>query len=158
MQSVLATSVLVALLASPLAPFAASALAPKRASDLVTLVAEGEGECPLGGHAFDTRVLSDGSQVPFAMPPGRVLVVTGFDFVIGGAPPGAATSVVVNQQPAGTKNASPVLQADGVASASGFIAGGVTSNPGVAVSGGVPLCILPAAAGGVLHGFLAKDK
>jgi hypothetical protein len=157
MKLLLAPLALVSLLLSPLIPAAAVALEPSRASDLVTLLADDSADCPIAGFVFDTRVLADGSQVPFTIPPKRVLVITGVDFVRNGVTPGAGTTGLVSQQPTGAVLASPLLQADGVADVNGFIAGSAVAGPGVAVRGGAPLCIAGADAA-VLRGFLAKDK
>ena len=146
----------VALVLLLLSPTAAPALEPSRASDLVTLIAS-ETDCPIAGKAFDTRVLADGSQVPFTIPPKRVLVITGFEFLQSGAPPGAGTTALVTQQPTGAALASPLLQAAAVADAGGFLAGSAFAAPGIAVRGTAALCGSNVV-GAILHGFLAKDK
>jgi hypothetical protein len=145
------------LLLSALVASSASALEPSRASDLVTLVANVEGTCPIAGMPIDTRVLADGSQVPFTLPPKRVLVITGFEFVRSGLTAGAGTGAVVSQQPAGAVLASPLLQASGIAGSNGFVSGSAVAEPGIAVRGEAPLC-LGGADAGIVRGFLAKDK
>ena len=51
-----------------------AAVVPEKPSDLVTLQAQGF--CPEGGFDMKLRVLPDGSDQPFSIPPGRVLVIT----------------------------------------------------------------------------------
>jgi hypothetical protein len=157
MKSAFASFALAASLSFPFAPIAAFALEPGRASDLVTLVADEDGECPIAGQLFDRRVLADGSQEPFTMPAKRVLVITGFEFVRSGATPGAAIPAIVTQQPTGAVVASPLIQATGVADVNGLASGSAFAAPGVAARGGVPLC-LGGAGTAILRGFLAKDK
>jgi hypothetical protein len=140
-----------------LLPSSAPALEPKRASDLVTLFATGEGLCPIAGLSFGTRILSDGTQVPFTIPPKHVLVITGFEFVRDGVTAGQGTTGLVSQQPTGAVTASPLLQASGVAAANGFVSGSAVADPGIAVRPGAPLCVGGADAA-ILRGFLAKDK
>src|SRR5579864_492187 len=36
-------------------------------------------------HTFGDRLLSDGSRIPFSIPPGHVFVITSFDWVIEGS-------------------------------------------------------------------------
>jgi hypothetical protein len=135
------------------APAAAGPLTPTRPSDVVTLVNGAGNPCTVTGSALDLRVQPDGTRVPFAVPPGRVLVVTGIDFT---TPDAAATDVelFVERPP----DASQVF----VTSTAG---GGSASIPDVIVGSGSALCVRAVPKGGgaspvlaVVHGFLAKDK
>jgi len=60
----------------------AASLAPRHASDIVTLVTSGT-PCPFpvaGDLLFDRQIRPDGTNVPFTVPAGKVLVVTGYEF------------------------------------------------------------------------------
>lgn len=136
----------------------AGPLAPGRASDLVTLITKDLTPCAVAGVAFDTRVLPDGSAVPFTIPAKHVLVVTSLHFVAGAAPVAGQTgTAVLTLATATTSHA--VLQAVGVTDSDGTYAGSAHSEQGVAVRAGATLCLLGGTStSGVLHGFLAKDK
>ncbi len=71
----------------------ADEVGPKRASEIVDLSASPAASCPFLGPnsvVFDTRVLSNGSTLPFAIPPGRVLVVTAVTLTGAGVPAGSS--------------------------------------------------------------------
>jgi hypothetical protein len=149
-----------------------AAVVPEKPSDLVTLQAQGF--CPEGGFDMKLQVLPNGTDVPFSIPPGRVLVITDWQWgnivtlesnfwqsaaltlqtdnprrsiavgVAGNATPGAQGTPPFNQST--SNNAS--------------IVGMVVVEPGVHV------CVsvfrqngtqgFPQAA--VVHGFLARDE
>jgi hypothetical protein len=155
-KPVLAPFAALALLLSALVPSPAPALEPSKASDLVTLVAFITGTCPVAGFPFVTRILADGTPVPFTIPPKRVLVITGFEFTRSDATPGTTATALLSQQAPGEVAA--LLQADGVADASGSVAGSAFAAPGVAVRGGDKTLCIAGASAAVLRGFLAKDK
>jgi hypothetical protein len=56
----------------------ATGVGPAKPSDLVTLIPQGF--CPSGGFDMKIRVLPDASEVPFAIPAGRVFVITGWQW------------------------------------------------------------------------------
>jgi hypothetical protein len=140
-------------------PSFAAALAPAKASDLVVAVTlDQAATCTGGGRPFDTRVLPDGSQVPFVIPEKRVFVITSLDWNLGsGAPAGelALPTVLVKN---GT-NSFPIIQASGFTDPDGTAGGTVLVPNGAAVRAGSQLCILGGTQpNGLLHGFFAKDK
>jgi hypothetical protein len=65
---------------------AAGPLVPTKPSEVVTLAFSGT-VCASSSVALDQRVLPDGTTVPFAIPEGRVLVVTEVDWQIDGNTP-----------------------------------------------------------------------
>jgi hypothetical protein len=146
-------------LLSPLAASAA-ALAPARASDLVVVYTkDAKAICPGGvGRPFDTRVLPDGTEEPFVIPPKRVFVITSFEFAIGSdAPAGEVAAPTVVAKTATTS--APLLIATGTSDSNGDAAGTVSLPNGVPVRPGLTLCMLGGTtSNGILHGFFAKDK
>jgi hypothetical protein len=150
----------------PLAPLAlflpgagsAGALAPGKASDLVTLVIGDNTPCPSAGTAFNTMLLTDGSEQPFAIPAKRVLVVTGFDFVADGPDVGGQTGRAVLSQQNGAVTRT-LLQGVAVTDPNGVYAGSAHTEPGIAVAPGWSLCLIADGSfAGILHGYFAKDK
>ena len=143
-----------------------AAVGPEKPSDLVTLIPQGF--CPSGAFNMTRRVLPDGSDIPFSIPPGRVLVIADWQWgnivtlkadawegarlqletattqvtvgVAGNATPGVAGTPPFNQTT--SNNAS--------------IVGMVVVQPGVRI------CIATETRGfpdfAVVHGFLAKDE
>jgi hypothetical protein len=146
-------------LLAPCAAFAAP-LAPAKASDLVVVyIKDPKTTCPGGiGKPFDTRVLPDGTEEPFVIPPKRVFVITSFAFAIGSeAPAGevAAPSVIAKT----TTTSAPLLIATGTSDSNGDAAGTFSLPNGVAVRPGPTLCMVGGTTpNGILHGFFAKDK
>ena len=143
-----------------------AAVGPEKPSDLVTLIPQGF--CPSGAFNMTRRVLPDGSDIPFSIPPGRVLVIADWQWgnivtlkadawegarlqletattrvtvgVAGNATPGVPGTTPFNQMT--SNNAS--------------IVGMVVVQPGVHI------CISTESRGfpnsAVVHGFLAKDE
>jgi hypothetical protein len=137
----------------------AGPLAPTKPSQVVTLANSGLA-CPLlgGGQVFDVRVGSDGSETPFSIPDGQVLVITGIDwsvFLLPGLP--GETVIAFLRTPPSPSAAPTVWRGAAVADANGR-AGGTAVIPNVVVKPGVPVCLFPGGSAGTLHGFLAKDE
>lgn len=154
-SSLLSLSALAALALT--GPASAGPLAPARASDLVTVYTKNATPCPVAGVAFDTIVLADGTEQPFAIPPKRVLVVTSLDWNLTSASPGVAAAPVLGLQTGGASL--PLLQGSGVTDSNGTAAGTVTAPTGVVVRSGPQLCLIGGATpAGLIHGFFAKDK
>ena len=139
-------------------------LGPEVADDLVTLLATSAPGDPCspavfpGNFAFATRIDRTGASTPFAVPPGKVLVVTGFSWVAVG-PPNATATVELR---AGA--AAPLVRAS--ASCDGIIGrcGGSEVLPtGVAFGAGVPVCLTRSGTTsltieyGSLQGYLAPQ-
>jgi hypothetical protein len=137
----------------------AGALAPAKASDLVVVYTkELVGTCPNGGRVFDTRVLPDGTEAPFVIPPKRVLVITSleYSFQSNADPNWNATPLLSLQN---GPSIQPILRGFGVTDALGSGSGQVLVPAGVAVRAGPMICISAGeGASGVLQGFFAKDK
>jgi hypothetical protein len=143
------------------APHAASAaaLAPAKASDLVVVYTKDPGTCAGGGRPFDTRVLPDGTEEPFVIPPKRVFVITSAEIELGGVAAGEyvrATLFVETDTPA---TATAVALLNAVGGANGIAIGSLTMPTGIVIARGSRLCLNSATSGGAyVHGFLAKDK
>jgi hypothetical protein len=142
----------------PHAAFAA-ALAPAKASDLAVVYTKDlKATCTGGGRPFDTRVLSDGTEEPFVIPPKRVFVITSFAFTLGSdAPAGQAAAPTVTARTGATSV--PLVIGSGVTDPDGDVVGTVVLPTGVAVRPGPTLCLFGGTTqNGVLHGYFAKDK
>jgi hypothetical protein len=134
----------------------AAPLAPRRPSDVVTLRSSGAA-CALHASTrmLDLRVLPDGTTAPFALAEKQVLVVTGVDWAVEGAPVDdqiqlflyVDASVVV-----------PLLSDRGDAAGAQIIRS--TSISPIVVAG--TLCAastsVVTSVGATVHGFLAKDR
>ena len=147
----------------------AGPLGPGKASDVVTLIATGLGlGCPLGvSRPFDKEVTPDGLKVNFSIPPGKVLVLTGFEWF---KSPGCTNSVDCGKRLTyqlvainATQNAIFSLASDNNPSL--VNANALLPNIVVRDTGSNFLCVfgflgntpvLPGVA--LLHGFLAPDK
>jgi hypothetical protein len=152
--------VLTALSIAVLLPAAtlAAPLAPTKASDLVVAGTSASApDCPVAGRAFDVRFLPDGTQVPFVIPPNRVLVITSVDFSLTSSSPNQTAIPVVSLQSGAT--ALPLLQGSALTDGLGTAAGTMVASAGVPVRSGPTLCVIGGFTPyGVLHGFFAKDK
>ena len=156
--------VLVACFLGGFAPCALAEVHPKRASDVVTLgTAYPPAPCPASATAllFDTRILSDGTRAPFAIPAGKVLVVTGLDYVSDGVS-GSAVAATLIHATSGEQLFTTVgtVHNFGVGS---DVAHHSTAVPQLVVKGAVCLqtdsgTSPPLPSQGVLHGFLAPDR
>ena len=96
----LINSALAALVSVVAATDAGAALEPKRPSQLVLAFTSGSTSCVANMFKVDTRVLPDGSKVPFEIPEGKIFILTSYEFSHNEAlPDGAqvfAGPVVVN--------------------------------------------------------------
>src|SRR5262245_19038024 len=75
----------------------ADSLRPRHASDIVTLVTSGT-PCPFpvsGDLLFDRQIRPDGTNAPFTVPAGKVLVVTGYEFRATTTIPGRAIAGLI---------------------------------------------------------------
>jgi hypothetical protein len=137
------------------------ALEAKKPSELVTLRTSGAAcTASPGTRRLDQRVLPDGTTTPFTMPPGRVLVVTGAEWV------GDDSDVIESMQLAlYVETAAPLptpFFVDGVTAGPVSFFFHTSVVPQAVVAGPGPLC----AFSGLLldtfvvnvHGFLAKDR
>lgn len=147
-------------------------LAPQHASDLVTLRQSQTGEHCVDrttgtteGFAMTNRVLSNGAIIPFAIPSGKVLVITDFQWGPTLVGPNAFEPVSLllqgGENPmtvSATGNNSPganSTSANGLAGSNASVVGWVAVKPAtmICVSGSIqpnPFA--------VVHGFLAPDE
>lgn len=139
----------------------ARAQAGVKPSDLVTLTASGA-VCPgiAVGKVFDQRVNANGTVTPFAVPPKRVLVVTGLDWRQG-LPLGSNQTDEIFVYHANTTGGGTLI--DSVGRASDGASGANVAVTGVVVAEGLQLCFQVNSGNGgsadaVLHGYLAKDR
>ncbi len=135
-------------------------LAPVKASDVLTLTNSSPTSCGGGGAAtIDQVANSDGTIVPFVIPPKKVLVVTGVEWDATGA---EGTQFVFLLVRIGGSTANTVFR-DSAVAGSGQHASGNAVIPAAVVKSGTQLCAAisgsPSTAPAlVVHGFLAPDK
>jgi hypothetical protein len=134
----------------------AGVLAPSKPSSLVTLMSSGA--CGTGSHKMDTRIMPDGTAVPFVIPPKEVLVLTGIEwvFVVTAGQGGLVDLLLAPPAPAVGYQ---VFSAEALAPGNG-IGRGSALIPDVVAGPGVDICAdVPFGTSSVtLHGFLAKNK
>ena len=109
------------------------------------------------GTPLDRQVLPDGDEVPFTIPPGRVLVLTGVTWVIGSANPNSSFGVAVSLHfPSG--HSTPLFRTGAVTDADG-VAFGSALIPNAVAASGPALCYATTATGDVsVYGYLTDDK
>jgi len=141
----------------------AESVGPKRASEIVDLSAGPTTPCPyLGPNAivFDTRVLSNGSTLPFAIPPGRVFVVTAATLTGAGVTP--ATSVQSRLFKGSAVGNQTFARRESLANDLGRFEHQYAFPSGSVVANGTVVCaelsVPNAGTFGHLSGYLAKDK
>ena len=141
----------------------AGVLGPKNPSDLVTLTTSFTacGSDPIG-YRLDEKQNPDGTMEAFAIPPGQVLVVTGFDWTQGstGTANKAETIFLHPETASGVILPLVVSHDDGSGDAR---AGASIAVTGVAFKSGQTLCYSAntgriGSVSALVHGFLAKDK
>ncbi len=134
----------------------AGGLTPSKPSSLVTLVSLGA--CGSGSHKMDTRIMPDGTAVPFVIPPKEVLVLTGIEwvFVVAAGQGGIIDLLLVPPAPA---VGFEVFSAGALAPGNG-IGRGSALIPDVVAGPGVDICadVQFGASSVTLHGVLAKNK
>jgi hypothetical protein len=138
----------------------AGPLAPTAASQTIVLYS-GQTGCLGGGFLVDrSRSPQDGSMVSgFTVPPGQVLVVTGYSWNVQGGLPSRSVMSALSTSINGS-SAIHVWDTGGVTDTFGNAAGG-SLVPNVVVRSGTSLCVLSSVGGGpaaIVTGFLAKDK
>jgi hypothetical protein len=146
-----------------LVPFTASAgggLAPKKASDIVTVSQTGQ-PCPGGGgyYVLDDRQLPTGQSVSFAIPPGKVLILTGVTWSAVSGTPGAPVIGLLSSQAPGTSLVSHHYSSATFASDGTVFETELT--PPAVIAPGRSICFSVTAGSfnaASLHGFLVPDK
>lgn len=134
----------------------AATLAPRRPSDVVALRSSGAA-CALHSSTrlLDLRVLPDGTTAPFALGEKQVLVVTGVDWAVEGAPVDDQIQLFLYVD---ASVPVPLLSDRGDAHGPQIIRS--TSLSPIVVAG--PLCAgsssVVTSVGATVHGFLAKDR
>jgi hypothetical protein len=137
----------------------AAALAPAKASDLVAVYTKGNGDCPVAGRPFDTRVMPDGTEVPFVIPPKKVFVITSLQFTFeSSSPPNNHATPTVSLQLPGAVTGVPLVIGAAVTDADGGASGSVVVPNGVTVRSGTICFAVGTTQSAILHGFFAKDK
>ena len=146
----------------------AQSLGPRTPGDLVTLAggAPATGGCSGAERPMDRRALGDGSQGPFTVPAGKVLVLTGVEWYSTGTGTGRSVLLTVLQRTPQGIQALFTSHAVSTPTGAGY-AGTQSVIPHVVVKPGVPLCVtqhLDNQPGGgnlpgsvILHGFLTDD-
>jgi hypothetical protein len=141
----------------------AVALEPTRPSQIVMLTTSGGASCgPSEETALDNQVLPDGTRVPFTLPPGQVLVLTGMSWNLFGQTPDRLTVLGLAVK-LGTGIIVGKFRAAALADAGGRSSGSVLI-PKVVVrpAPGLPLCVggfSAGSSGGVfVYGFLNADN
>jgi hypothetical protein len=145
----------------------ASELGPTRPSDLVLLTNQNGTACGQGGRVFDTLIRSDGSfqPSPYAIPPGRVLVVTRVQWDNATLPANETFRAVFlysREDPGGTTAINGFGNYFAKADAQGRFSTNFDIGP-IAVKSGVRICAEttePGYAPGIIRvfGFLARDR
>jgi hypothetical protein len=137
-------------------------LRPAKPSDMVTLTTYSGTQCGFIGVTLDHQQNTDGTQPAFVIPPGRVFVVTGMDWVqfVTGASTKTETLYLHAQLPSGIIWPSAMVHANGAGESR---AGNSTAISGVVFKSGDTLCVSPnnGTMGTVIvlvHGFLAADR
>jgi hypothetical protein len=105
---------------------------------------------------FDTRLLPDGTEAPFEIPAGQVLVVTAIELLGFGAAPGSGVQTRIFRGVGLTVNHAAIRES--VADASGRIFQIYEFNPGLVVQSGGEVCTnnnLNIVTTGFLRGYLA---
>ena len=125
-------------------------------STLVTL-RQGNGTCVCGfmGQTIDVQIKPDGTNVPFVIPPGQVLLLDAWTWDLFSAPTAAGTNVAVSL----CVGSSVYWVSFGVTD--GAVAAGGGPLPNLVVTGDTPLCIGTYYGGtalGNVHGVLVKNK
>jgi hypothetical protein len=141
-------------------------LEPRSASDLVTLIADASTPiCPATTvpHAFNDRLLPDGTRSAFTIPGGKVLVITSYDWEVeGSSQANNAIWTAVVLATGSTPNGSIAFFAGGTADSIGRAVGHTTVPAGVVVKPGTIMChdVVGgvSSAAGRIHGFLADDR
>jgi hypothetical protein len=156
----------VALLCLIALPAAAGPLAPTKASQVAILVPTATTKSGCGANAYpvDTMRKSDGTVVPFVIPPKEVFVVTSLDVFGEAQEPNRRYffSLSIDNTP-GVPGGTLVIGDAGLTDSAGGYAGSVTVPTGAIVPSGVLLC---SKIGGPseeptfmrVHGFFAKAK
>lgn len=145
-------------------PALAPTLGPASEADLVTLIATSAPGAPCSpanfpaNFAFATRIDRTGASVPFAVPAGRVLVVTGFSWVAVG--PANATATVELRAGAAAPLVRSSALCDGII---GRCGGSEVLPTGAVIGAGVPVCLTRSGTTsltieyGSLQGYLAAE-
>jgi hypothetical protein len=141
-------------------PFAgAQGLGPATPADVVDVVVETDsGSCANVGTKFDTRLLADGSEAPFVIPAGQVLVVSQIELLGFGAAPGDGVQTRIFRGVGFNVNLAAVRES--IADGSGRVFQIYQFEPGLVVASGGEVCTnnnLNITTTGFLRGYLAPE-
>lgn len=135
-------------------------IGPRKPSEVVDVdLTLTSASCTNVGTKFDTQLGPDGSEVPFAIPAKRVLVVTTIELLGFGANPGANVQTRIFRGVGLTVNGAAIRES--TADAGGRIFHIYQFDPGLVVASGGEVCTnnnLGITTTGRLRGFLTKDK
>ena len=153
-----------AVLAVLVSSAAVAELTPSKPSDLVTAYQDTGPACPGGGlpgaRLIESRLLADGTTIPFAIPAGHVFVITGVEVLLISAPD--TSSMVHVGIPCGDGCMVYMFNLGVNVTSFGRGTSTLQLTNGVAVKPGVTLCSTGAArevnAFATLRGYFAKDK
>ena len=144
-------------------PAAAGPLAPSKPSQLVSARAVSTPcpfEAPAGNNAFQITSMStpDGVQVPFAIPPKQVFVITSASLNLTGAPADSTAQLYLFA----VNGSDGAVLAEGLATsnANGLATVERVLPTGIAVKSGLALCVLGSQGSslGSVTGYFTKDK
>ena len=147
-------------------PASPSPVVPAKASDILTLQADGTpcGSDPhFAGAAVNQVTAADGTFQPFSIPVGQVFIVTGFDINAYGAAANQDVDIVFDRQGGASENS--IVNMDVMADVNGIATLTRTLSPGAVVKPGATLCVRAGRLGGLpafpspvqVYGFFAPD-
>src|SRR5262245_33683038 len=145
------------LLLVPLTTSAAGGLAPKKPSDIVKVNQSGQ-PCPFGGFVLDNQQFPNGENAVFAIPDGKVLIVTGVTWSATSGTPGAPVVGLISSQGQGVSLVSHHYSSPAFARGGAVLKTELT--PQLVVAPGRLLCFFVTAGSfnaATVHGFLAPD-
>ena len=142
----------------------AKPLGPQHASDIVTLVTSST-PCPFpvtGVLLFDRQIRPDGTNVPFTVPAGKVLVVTGYEFRATTPISGRAIAGLIFPANSGVGDqlwavGEPVVLSGANVVITNTLAPNLTFKTDICLEVSDGVLNSPVAAG-IVHGFLAPDR
>ncbi len=136
---------------------AAQVLGPSAPTDIVEVMLETNSPaCTNAGTKFDTRLMPDGTEAPFVIPAGQVLVVTEIDILGFGAAPGAGVQTRIFRGVGMEVNIAAIRES--IADGTGRAFHIYDFDPGIVVASGGEVCTnnnLNITTTGRLRGYLA---
>jgi hypothetical protein len=133
-------------------------LGPKRPSDIVSLTTAGGSLCDANTYALERQILPDATVVPFTIPDGHVLVLTGIDWIVF-APPNTYGFATITLYPDPNTRVAVFSSGSSVTGVNNLSAGSALI-PNIIVKPGPMLCVgVPGIGSSArVQGFLTRDK